>query len=244
MEESRATSFLPEDCSTRDVAQALGMAVRSVQLMVDRGELEAWKTPGGHRRISRASVERWLAQRQGHAAGALAEGDGPRDGMSGEPRSAKERVAVHAAGRPVRDNPGLHARAARVLLIEDSVHFQTLVKLLMAHDFPQVDLHVADDGIVGLAMVGELQPDVLIVDILLPGIDGATLIARLRSHPQFQRSRLIVVTSLDEAQRSAYAFALAGLPVVHKPRLVQELPALLRGFLAAPAATGMAVGSA
>ncbi|MNV34338.1 Transcriptional activator protein CzcR [compost metagenome] len=118
-----------------------------------------------------------------------------------------------------------------MLLIEDSAHFQTLVKLLMAHDFPQVELHVADDGIVGLAMAGELQPDVLIVDILLPGIDGATLIARLRSHPQFQRSRLIVVTSLDEEQRSPYAFALAGLPVVHKPRLVQELPALLAGFL-------------
>lgn len=120
-----------------------------------------------------------------------------------------------------------HPQRQRVLLIEDSTHFQTLVKLLMAHSFPEVDLHVADDGIVGLAMAGELQPDVLIVDILLPGIDGATLIARLRSHPQFQRSRLIVVTSLEPEQRAPYAFALAGLPVVHKPRLVQELPGLL-----------------
>ena len=34
-------SSLPVDCSTRDVARVLGMAVRSVQLMVDRGELEA-----------------------------------------------------------------------------------------------------------------------------------------------------------------------------------------------------------
>ena len=56
---------LPEDCSTRDVARVLGMAVRSVQLMVDRGELEAWKTPGGHRRIAKASVEHWLARRHG-----------------------------------------------------------------------------------------------------------------------------------------------------------------------------------
>ena len=80
-------------------------------------------------------------------------------------------------------------------------------------------------------MAGELQPDVLLVDILLPGIDGATLIARLRSHPQFQRSRLIVVTSLDEAQRGVYAFALTGLPVVHKPQMVQELPRLLKACL-------------
>ena len=61
MEASKLMS-LPADCSTRDVARVLGLAVRSVQLMVDRGELEAWKTPGGHRRIARASVERWLKQ--------------------------------------------------------------------------------------------------------------------------------------------------------------------------------------
>jgi excisionase family DNA binding protein len=52
------------DYSTLEVARLLGMAVRSVQMMVDRGELEAWKTPGGHRRISRTSVDRWRASRQ------------------------------------------------------------------------------------------------------------------------------------------------------------------------------------
>ena len=53
-----------DDCTTVEVARRLGLAVRSVQLMVDRGELEAWKTPGGHRRIRRQSVDRWLAGRQ------------------------------------------------------------------------------------------------------------------------------------------------------------------------------------
>ncbi|MCB1975285.1 MAG: helix-turn-helix domain-containing protein, partial [Burkholderiaceae bacterium] len=141
---------LPVDCSTRDVAQVLGMAVRSVQLMVDRGELEAWKTPGGHRRIARASVERWLKQRNEPVAGAA----------SAESAAAvpADRAAATKAGGVVRG----HSRRPRVLLIEDSAHFQNLVRLLVAHGFPQADLHVAEDGIVGLAMAGELQPDVLI----------------------------------------------------------------------------------
>jgi len=42
----------------------------------------------------------------------------------------------------------------------------------------------------GLALYGQLQPQVLIVDILLPGIDGATLITSLRSHAQFAHSHL------------------------------------------------------
>lgn len=223
---------LSADCSTRDVARMLGLAVRSVQLMVDRGELEAWKTSGGHRRIACASVERWLSQRQGQAAvpsaeAVAAQGAAVAGGVPASPPA--QRSSVHSAGARKR---ALGVQRQRVLLIEDSAHFQSLVRLLVEHEFPQVELHVAEDGIVGLAMAGQLQPDVLIVDILLPGIDGATLIARLRSHPQFQRSRLIVVTSLDEGQLGPYAFALAGLPLLHKPRLVQELPPLLTQCLA------------
>ena len=187
--------------STLEVARLLGMAVRSVQMMVDRGELDAWKTPGGHRRISRESVERWREARR----------SGPTRAVAPRPASA----------------------AKRVLLIEDSAHYQNLVSLLCRQQFPGVELHVADDGIAGLAMAGQLQPDVLIVDILLPGIDGATLITSLRSHPQFSRSRLVVVTSLDEAGRAPYAFALEGVPVVHKPQLVAALPPLLKAALEA-----------
>ncbi len=199
--------------TTREVARLLGMAVRSVQLMVDRGELQAWKTPGGHRRIDRGSVERWQAGR----------GLGPRSLV---PRAAEPAAAPPAAPAT---RPGV--RAPQVLLIEDSVHHRNLIGLLVRQQLPQVELHVAADGIAGLAMAGRLQPDVLVVDILLPGIDGAALITSLRSDPQFSAMQLIVVTSLDETQRAEYAYALADVPVVHKPRLVAELPALLQDAL-------------
>ena len=76
-------------------------------------------------------------------------------------------------------------------------------------------------------MVGLFQPQVLIVDILLPGIDGATLISSLRMHEQFRDLRVIVITSLSPEQLAPYAFALQDLPVVHKSRLVAELPGVL-----------------
>ncbi len=169
--------------------------------MVDRGELQAWKTPGGHRRISRASVDRWLATRQVTSPAPLGPAEPPA------PRRA--------------------SAARRVLLIEDSRHYQSLVSMLLAEKFPELELHIADNGIPGLAMAGQLQPALIIVDILLPGIDGATLITNLRSHPQFSQSRLLVITSLSEPERAPYAFALGGVPVVHKPRLVVDLPPLV-----------------
>ena len=199
-------------CTTVEVARRLGLAVRSVQLMVDRGDLEAWKTPGGHRRISRASVDRWEASHHGGAQ------------MSGDV------LASHLGGR----RGGRRAAGAerpRVLLIEDSRHFRNLISLLVRQRFPQVQMYEADDGITGLTSVGALQPDVLLVDILLPGIDGVTLITGLRSHAQFARIRLIVVTALDQADLEPYGFALQGISVVHKNRLAVDLPPLLAAAL-------------
>lgn len=218
----RMTSPKPEAAAdhytTLEAARLLGLAVRSVQMMVDRGDLEAWKTAGGHRRISRASVERWLAGQQVVA-----------------PSSRRVARADAPAAVPARSG------APRVLLIEDSVHYQNLVGLLFKQRFPQVELSVADDGLAGLALYGKVEPDLLIVDILLPGIDGAALITTLRSHPQFAHSRLIVITSLDEAQREPYAFALQGVSVVHKTRLVVDLPPLIEAALAAVPDTAGAV---
>lgn len=195
---ARPSEDMQEDFSTREVAQRLGMAVRSVQLMVDRGELQAWRTPGGHRRILRSSLDHWLTGR----------------GLA----------PTKIADVPVVEAPATKLRA---LLIEDSVHYQNLVSLITAQQFPDLDLHTANDGIGGLVMYGQLQPEILLVDILLPGIDGAALVTSLRSQPQFASSELIFVTALDEQQREPYAFALSGLPVVHKPRLVSDLPPLL-----------------
>lgn len=209
MPRTAATSATASDYSTIEVAKLLGLAVRSIQLMVDRGDLEAWRTPGGHRRISKESVQRWAEKRGG--AGALA--------------LATEEASDAAA--PASTAPSGTKPSNRLLLIEDSIHYQKLIKMVLAQKFPQLEVHTASDGIVGLAMYGKLQPGLLLVDILLPGIDGATLISSLRSDPHFAGSHLIVITSLDESQRQDYAAALEGVPVVHKPRLVMDLPPLL-----------------
>lgn len=215
------TQSLPADAAetytTLEAARHMGLAVRSVQLMVDRGELTAWKTPGGHRRIARESVHRWISQRRAEQPVA--------DGREAE---TSHRLQSTAWTRPPDEAP----RKPTVLLIEDSVHYQNLLRLVITQQFPEVDLHVAADGISGLVLAGRLDPAVLIVDILLPGIDGAALITGLRTQAQFDHSRLIVVTSLDAAQREPYAFALKGVPVVPKADVVTALPPLLQEALA------------
>lgn len=176
----------------------LGLAVRSVQLMVDRGEIHAWKTSGGHRRISKESVAQWLASRQGNKVG--------------DASGSKNLFPKSRSGNDYK-----------ILLIEDSTHFQNLVQLLINQHFPHASLHLANDGISGLAKFGQIQPDCLLVDILLPGIDGATLITKLRSDPLFAGCNLIIITGLEPEQLEPYSFALKDLPLIHKPRLALDL---------------------
>lgn len=63
-------------CTTSEAARQLGVSSTTVQLMVERGELKAWRTRGGHRRISLDSVQSIQRQR-GAAPGACGSGAGP-----------------------------------------------------------------------------------------------------------------------------------------------------------------------
>jgi len=51
-------------CSTRQAAALLGVSHRTIQLWVESGTLQAWKTAGGHRRIALVSIERHLERRR------------------------------------------------------------------------------------------------------------------------------------------------------------------------------------
>ena len=178
------------------------------------GDLQAWKTLGASLHHARVAFERcW---------------------DPGQPLGVTGGSQLH---RPYRRDPrpavALSCMCRRVLLIEDSSHFQNLVTMLVKQKFPAVDLHVANDGITGLVSFGHLQPDLIIVDILLPGIDGATMITGLRRHALFGSCKLVVLTSLDDDQRAPYAFALQGVDhVVHKLKLISELPPLIDKALA------------
>lgn len=55
---------MPETWTTRETAKLLGASVRTIQLWVEDGRLKAWKTPGGHRRVLRSSVEEMLLSRR------------------------------------------------------------------------------------------------------------------------------------------------------------------------------------
>ncbi|MCP4200702.1 MAG: response regulator [bacterium] len=84
-----------------------------------------------------------------------------------------------------------------VLLVDDEKHVVNVVgTMLEQRDFRVV---TANSGEEALAMLEEITPDLALLDIILPGIDGATLAQRLRAHPPTENVPIVFLTGLVEA---------------------------------------------
>lgn len=191
--------------STREAAERLGVALRTVQLWVEGGVLPAWKTAGGHRRISRVAVERLIGERS-----AALSGDSQRGGLS-----------------PL---PGLAPAEARMkmMVVEDEPDLLRLFTLVIAGwDLP-IDVTPAGNGFEALLQMGQDCPDLLVTDLNMPGMDGFKMIASLRSVGSFNDMGIVVVTGLSAAEIDQRGGLPAGVRVFHKPAPFDEIEGLVR----------------
>jgi pilus assembly protein CpaE len=117
----------------------------------------------------------------------------------------------------------------RVLLIDDEqFYFKLLQKPLKDAEYK---LEYAKSGNEGLAKIPSFEPELLIVDLKLPELDGFEILKRLRRDPKFGYVPVIVITSHDELSEKLKAFELGADDYLVKPFQPEELVARL-GILA------------
>jgi len=87
----------------------------------------------------------------------------------------------------------------KVLVVEDDTDLQALYKLKLEHDGFQV--YVANNGVEGLSGAQEWQPDIILLDLMMPVMSGSEMLAHLRSEKWGSDIRVIVLTNIskDEA---------------------------------------------
>jgi CheY-like chemotaxis protein len=106
----------------------------------------------------------------------------------------------------------------RVLVVDDNGDHAITLKLLLEHY--GFDVAVAGDGEVGLAVARRWTPDVVLLDIGLPGIDGYEVARSLRADPQTARVKIVGMSAYDPGRQPEQERA-AGFAV----RLVKPVPA-------------------
>ena len=117
----------------------------------------------------------------------------------------------------------------RVLLIDDEQFYFKLIRKTLKE--AEYDLEYAKSGGEGLAKVPTFLPEMLIVDLKLPEMDGFEILERLRRDPKFGHIPVIVITSKDELSEKLKAFELGADDYVVKPFQPEELVARM-GILA------------
>jgi excisionase family DNA binding protein len=190
-------------CTTREAATLLGVSVGTVQLWVESGLLEAWKTAGGHRRVRRHSVDRLLFK---------------------QPPAV---IATAPAAAPVPGRP----RRLNVLVVEDDITLLRLYQVKLSRWPMQPEVRTSADGFEAVLRMSESWPDLLITDLQMPHINGSAMLQILCNAPEMARATVVVVTGLDADAIKELGGVPPGVEILPKPIPFDRLLSIATGIV-------------
>lgn len=191
-----AETIPTQTCSTRDAAHLLGISVRTAQLWVEEGRLQAWKTPGGHRRILVESVDRLLLEQR-------------------------------CAGMTTQVPFGM-------LLVMDDEAERHALQGLLGKLLPDCLVTSTSCPYDGLLRVGEMTPEVFVVDWRVGGLDAGRMAHALLGRARRQQMLVVVLVDSDAEREEAQELLPGAAVLVDVPVDGDSLAAIVRAFLGTP----------
>jgi CheY-like chemotaxis protein len=116
---------------------------------------------------------------------------------------------------------------AKVLMIDDDPDIRKVGQLSLKA-FGKWQVVLASNGQEGIELAAKEQPDLILLDVLMPGIDGPTTFAKLREQESTRSVPVIFMTAKTEAQDVARYTSLGAIGVIGKPFDPMKLPAEVR----------------
>jgi len=121
------------------------------------------------------------------------------------------------------------AMPRKILIIEDNANNRLLLSDILS--FHGYEIALAADGQEGVTLAGELMPDLILMDIQMPGMNGLTAAGILKGDPATSGLKIIALTSFA-MRGDREKFLAAGFDgYLSKPINTRELPALIKRWL-------------
>src|SRR6478672_13628011 len=136
-------------------------------------------------------------------------------------------IRAAAVGQPIVISPDDHTRdrLLRVLIVDD--HRATVKTLSSLVTIWGHDVRCAYDGATGLALAAAFRPDVLLLDMLMPNLNGFEVALQVRRQNRLDRCFIIAVTGRTDAKHRSQCYAAGADLLLIKPVAPPDMQTLL-----------------
>jgi two-component system, OmpR family, phosphate regulon response regulator PhoB len=87
----------------------------------------------------------------------------------------------------------------RILIVEDQPDIRKLIRMTL--EFEPYDVHEASDGVNGLRLAGDVRPDLMLLDVMMPGeLDGLQVCKRIKADAELRGIRVVLLTARGQAR--------------------------------------------
>ncbi len=124
---------------------------------------------------------------------------------------------------------GTLARPARILIVDDERHNRQLLEVMLQGE--GFDLVTADSGEAALALVTAAPPDLILLDVMMPGMDGYQVASKIKGDSRTKNIPIIIVTALDDRNSRLFGLNAGAEDFLNKPVNRAELTVRVRNLL-------------
>jgi DNA-binding response OmpR family regulator len=107
----------------------------------------------------------------------------------------------------------------RILVVDDDRELRNLIRTALEHE--GYDVLTAQDAVQGLELIARRKIDVALLDVMMPGMDGLTMLSHLREHNE--NLRVIIMTALNTPETAISALRDQACDLLSKPFEIQQL---------------------
>jgi len=119
----------------------------------------------------------------------------------------------------------------RILIVDDDEALLGTIKDTLGDAIPEALVRTATDGYEGLVQVGAFHPDLLVLDIRMPRLDGFEVCRRLKARPDTASVLILAVTAYPDGGVRERIFECGADDMIEKPFMIEKFQARVRTLL-------------
>lgn len=114
----------------------------------------------------------------------------------------------------------------RILIVDDESGFTRLLKLTLERTGGYL-VREENDGTKALMAAREFSPDLILLDIVMPKIDGGDVASQIKADPMLKGTRIVFLTAIVSKKEAATGGLIGGFPFIAKPVSLEALTACI-----------------